>query len=250
MKTSLPLKLAIVLPMIICTGTAFAQASVPDDENNSVAIQNAIALYHQFVFPETNLYNGREYIDYAYTINEGTPFFAYTDFVTGSVFYNGIQYKDVPVMFDLINEEVIILNPSGTNKISLNTEHVASFSLRDLRFVKLTADSLKGTSLRPGFYAVLYDGKNDVYLKQTKKILESVSVSEGVKRTIDEQSEYYIQKNGSFYAVTTKRSLLNILKDKRKDVQQFIKRSRLNIRKEKYLGLPKVLAYYDEITNR
>lgn len=249
MKTA-PLKFAIMLAVFAFNCKTFAQTSLPDTGNNSVAVQNAIDIYHQFVFPETNLYNGREYIDYAYTLNEGIPFFSYPDFVTGSVLYNRILYKNVPVLYDVVNEEVVILNPSRTNKISLNIENVSGFDLKNLHFVKLIADSLKGASIRSGFYAVLYDGKTDVYLKQSKKILESILISEGVRRSIDEQNEYYILKNEVFYPVTSKKSLLKILKDKKKDVQQFIKRNKLNIRKEKYIALAKVAAYYDEITNR
>lgn len=230
--------------------TSSAQALSSDTSSYSVAVQNAINSYHTSLFPEPNLYNGSEYVDYAYTINEGIPFFISPDFVTGTVTYNNILYNNVPLMYDLVKEEVVIRDAYGRNKITLHNERISDFTLLNHHFVKLTADTLNSSVIRTGFYDLLYNGRTGVYKKQVKKILESITISQGLRRTIDEQVAYFIRKDNKFYEVSGKKSVLRILKDKKKNIQQFIKKNRLNLRKQKDYSLTEIAAYYDELTNR
>ena len=248
MRAALPLKFILLPATLICTYKTFAQNKSTDSSDYIVSKKNAVSLYHQFVSPATNLYNGIEYIDYAYTLTEGNPYYTSTGFVKGNVGYNGVLYNNIPVLYDVLKEEVVIQNPAGQNKIRLHTEEVTSFDLADHHFVKLNADSLNRSVIRTGFYEVLYDNNISLYKKKTKKILESTSISEGLKRTVDEQDGYYIRKSNSYYAVNSKRSLLNCLNDKKKDIQQFMKKNKLKIRQDKESALIKVVAHYDEIT--
>jgi hypothetical protein len=247
MRSMLPFKFILLPAAFICTCKTFAQDNTPDS-THLVAKENAISLYHRLVYPETNLYNGIEYVDYAYTLNEGSPYFITSGFVNGAVTYNGISYTGVPILYDGVKEEVVIPDPSGKNKIRLHTEKVSGFDLSNLHFTKLTADSLNRSVIRTGFYEVLYNGKISLYKKQTKKILENITISQGLRRTIDEQSGYFIRKNNHYFTVNDKRSLLNSLKDEKKEIQQFMKKNKLKMRKEKELSLIRIAAYYDEIT--
>ena len=227
-----------------------AQTSAIDTINNNLAINNAINAYHQYLFPETNLYNGSEYVNYAYTINEGIPFFETAAFSTGHVLYDSILYQNVPLLYDEVKEIVVIQDPSGRNSIQLNNEKLTSFGLLDHHFVKLQQDSLGRSPIRTGFYDALYQGKVSVYEKQIKKVLESVTMTEGVRRHIDEQDVFFVQKGSTFYTVKNKREVLNILKDRKKEVQQFIKKNKLNVRRATETSLIKIASYYDQLTNK
>ena len=56
------------------------------------------------------------------------------------------------------------------------------------------------------------------------------------------------KKANTFYMVSNKKSLLAILKDRKKEVQEFIRKNKLNIHKDKDNALPKIAAFYDEIS--
>jgi len=252
MKISLPLntfwKTVVLFFFPAFTNMLYAQNSTADTTNTATSISNAINAYHQQLFPETNLYNGIEYVDYAYTINEGIPFFATTQFSTGTVEYDNMLYQHVPLLYDEVKEAVVIIDVYGTNKIQLNNENVAGFSLLNHRFVKLVRDSSGKSPIRSGFYDVLYQGNIVVYKKQTKKVLENITMSEGLKRSIGEQNEYFIKKRNTFYVVNNKKDVLSITKDKKTEMQQYIKKNRLNFRRAKELSLIKIASYYDQLT--
>jgi len=254
MKINLSLNIywrtALLLSCLAYTCILPAQHLAADTADNAITIRNAVNAYHQYVFPETNLYNGSEYVDYAYTIHEGIPFFETSRFSLGTVEYDNMVYRQVPLLFDEVKEAVIIQDVSGRNKIQLNTEKVTGFSLLNHQFVKLLPDSSGKLYMRPGFYDVLYRGNIRVYKKQTKTVQESITMTEGLKRRIDEQNVFFIKKGSTFYNVRNKRDVLNITKDRKKEIQQYIKRNRLNVRREKDKALPQIAAYYDQLTNK
>ncbi|TKK66909.1 hypothetical protein FC093_15520 [Ilyomonas limi] len=254
MKITLPLNIfwkAIVLFFFLAfTNILYAQNSTADTSNTAIAIRNAINNYHQQLFPETNLYNGIEYVDYAYTINEGLPFFETSQFSTGTVEYDNMLYHNIPLLYDEVKEAVVIIDASGTNKIQLNNEKVAGFSLLNHHFVKLVQDSLGKSPIRNGFYDVLYKGNMSVYKKQTKKVLESITLTEGIRRRIDEQNEYFIKSGSTFFVINSKHDVLDITKDNKKEMQQYIRKNKLNFRRAKEMSLIKIAAYYDQLTNK
>ena len=217
------------------------------ETDNATAIANAISMYHRSLQPETGLYNGVEYIDYAYTIEEGSPFFISAQFLTGSVVYNNMLYEDVPLLYDIIRGEVVISDPSHLHKISLLNERITRFTVSDNSFVRLTKDSSSQPIIATGFYQLLYSGRTRLYKKQTRTIQESMSGSSaGLKRYVEESNNYYLEKNHIFYAVNNKALLLAALKDKQKAVQHFIKKNKLRFTKDKGATLVKAIAFYEE----
>jgi len=250
MKINLPLSVLLLLACCLCTCITSAQTNSSDTSNYAIAVQNALSAYHQYLSPQTSLYNGAEYVDYAYTLTEGIPFFETAKFNNGSVKYDGVLYQNVPILYDEVLGGVVIQDIYGRGKIMLNTEKVTEFNLLNQHFVRLSPDSTAKSPIRPGFYDLLYEGNTNLYKRQTKKILETVMVSVGLRRVVDEQDEYFIRKGTSFYTVNKKRDVLNIMKDKKKDVQQFIRKNRLNIRRDKDVALIKITAYYDQLTNK
>jgi len=245
------LHLSLKLLFACCWYTCFASAQrvAQDTSNYAIAIQSAIDAYQQYLSPQTSLYNGVEYINYANTINEGSPFFDYK-FQLGSVTYDGIWYQHVPIIYDEVLGEVVIKDVYGRGDILLNTQKVSGFSLLEHNFVKLSPATTGSPQIRPGFYDVLYQGKTGVYLRQTKKILETLNVSSGVSRVIDVQNDYFIRKGPIFYSVNNKHDVLKVVNDKKKEIQQFIRKNKLNLRQGKTAALIKVAAYYDQLTNK
>jgi hypothetical protein len=250
MKRNLPLRVLLLLACCSYTCITIAQTTTADTSNYAIAVQNAIMAYHQYLSPQTGLYNGSEYVEYTYTITEGIPFFETSHFNIGSVEYNSMLYQNVLILYDEVLGEVVIKDAYGRGKIILNTDKVTAFNLLNHHFVRLSPDSSGKSPIRSGFYDVLYQGNTGVYRRQVKKILETITISEGLSRVIGVQDDYFIRKGTVFYPVNSKRAVLDITKDKKKEVQQFIRKNRLNIRTGKEIALIKIAAYYDKLTNK
>jgi len=178
-------------------------------------IDNAVSTYHAFLFPETALYNGAEYVIYQHKLDEGDPFFQSRYFDSSSVFYDGIFYTNIRMSYDIIQGVVIVDYPVNASRIQLENDLVDRFTLGTHHFMRIDKDSSGNLFPGTGFYEVLYRGTNLLLKKQTKEVNE-VNLVEGVRRTINERIVYYLKKNGVYYSVNNKGSLLDALRDKKK----------------------------------
>lgn len=241
-------KLLLFFFFVIFYNRTTAQTGDDDSSLYNASLKYATDNYHKAVYPEIGLYNGREYINYNFSFREGQPYFeSDNEDSAGSIVYDGILYEKVPLMLNLVTEQVIINDPSGVHRISLNNDRVSSFTLFNHNFVRLTEDSLNKNEIRTGFYDMLYKGKIFVFKKIQKEIDEKLSVTEGSLIRVYEHDNYYIKKEDRFYSISTKKQVLHVLKDRRKELQQFIRKNRLKIRKHKDRALPAIAGWYDSI---
>ncbi|CAN5827920.1 hypothetical protein BH10BAC2_BH10BAC2_21300 [soil metagenome] len=224
-----------------------AQSNEADSLSYINAKQYIISLYHESMAPETGLFNGSQYISYAQTIQEGIPFFESAEFNKGYVFYSGVLYENIPLQYDLVKGELITIVPSSNYNIRLINDKITGFSLLSHRFVRLIKDS-SDKVIKTGFYEVLYEGNIAAYKKQTKNIGEDLS-SGKLRTFIVESKSFYLKKGNSYFNITSKGSLLAVLKDRKKEIQDFIRKNKLNVRKDKDNALPKIAAFYDGISN-
>jgi hypothetical protein len=96
----------------------------------------------------------------------------------------------------------------------------------------------------------LYKSTSTVVLKkESKKILEDLNAIDGIKRTIDRNVDYYIERNQKYYRVNSKSAVLTLFKDKEGAVKQFIRQNKLKFNNDIESDLITVVAYADK-TNR
>ena len=93
------------------TLTVRAQPSGKDSLISDSAYTIALRQYHAFVAPETGLYRGPQYADYDYLIQKGEPFFGPDSIRTGTIWYDGIFYEHIPMLYDLVKGLVVIQDP-------------------------------------------------------------------------------------------------------------------------------------------
>jgi hypothetical protein len=207
---------------------------------------NAIDVYYENLGEESPLYNGSEYLEYAYTLQEGHPFFAAANFINGNVNLDGMIFHDVPMLYDIVKDQLIIQDFQRVHKINLPADRIQQFFLYDHLFVRLTRDA--SDPIKTGFYDQLYKGKMELLAKRRKKISEKYSNVEIIK-VVTSQDIYYIKRDGAYYAIKNKSSLLAVLKDKKKEVQQYLKTNNIKFKMEPERAMIMAVKYYDQITN-
>lgn len=232
--------------LLICIFSQHVTAQDADDTTLRENALNAINAYYQTLGEESPLYNGSEYLEYAYTLQEGHPFFLSTSFVNGSVILDGMIFRDVPMLYDIIKDQLIIRDFQKVYKINLAADRVQQFFLLGHVFVRLTRDSTG--QIKTGFYDQLYNGKTSLFARREKKILEKYSNVQISKEVIS-QNIYYIKKDGVYHAVKNKSSMLAVLKNKKKDVQQYLKTNNIKFKQEPERAMIMAVKYYDQSTN-
>ncbi len=249
------MKIVLLFPFIlVLTPPSYSQNSTvnPHGEDSlvyAVSVQNAINFYHRSVYPETGLYNGGQYVDYIYTIQEGNPYFLSTGYAAGTICYDRVSYQQVPLIYDMVKETLITQDPTHLYKIALNNEKISSFSLLGHNFVRLIADSSDNQLPGTGFYECLYSGNLAVFKKE-KKELKDREISNNIIRYVQETRDYYIRKDGIYYPVGNRKSVLHLLADRKKQLETYIRKNGLKIRRNPDLAFAGIAAYYDKITLR
>ena len=220
-----------------------AQIIETDSTVTHLAYEKAVQQYHASMTPETGLYRGSEYVVYAQNLKEGHPYFDKDHMRNGSVLYNGILYKDVPLVYDLVKGLVVTYAPLKAFRIILINELIDSFTIENHLFFHLK-DSLNPSAPHPGYYEQIYKGRIRIVKKEKKAIREEAG-NNYVEKYIDYTVSYYLVKDNTWYPVNNKRTLLHTLGNRNKEARKFMRRNDLDMREDKENTLLKIAAWYD-----
>lgn len=239
-----PYFLFSLLLYFTCLNKAEAQQLPPDTSIYLSAKDHLIQLYIDSAKENLRIYNGTEFTA-AYKSSLGHPFFEYQDPQKGAIFYDGILYPEVRLLYDIIRDDVIFLNEYKNLNIKLIPQKINWFTLQDHLFVHLFEDSNAVNLPEKGFYELLYDGTISVFKKSKKTLYEASRADESSKFV--ESNDYFIRKNNTYYSINNKRSLLAVCRDRKADVAKFIQKEGLNFKKDPEKMIVMVIDYYTKI---
>jgi hypothetical protein len=236
---------ATIILLIACRNNILGQSEVQDSIKCNHAVYETVTLYTQTVGIQAGIYNG---YDYQYEIiNSGHVFFKTNELVKGTIVYDHIEYKDLPVLYDIVKDQVVIQGMFQPNFILLASHKVSQFSLSGHTFTRISADSLSGTAIQTGFYQCLFNGKTQAWVKNRKEIEEVNDIGNVLKKTAVEKNKWFISKQGTYYEVQGKSSVLKVLADKKKEIQQYTKQNKIKFKNNMDDALARIVAYYDTI---
>ena len=224
--------------------SANAQVSKDDINYYNTSLQNAKAVYHQNSGNEAAWMNGRVNIPYNFVFEKGSPYFQTDRFTSGTLNYEGVSYTGLPLLLDELSNSLITILPNG--RLELTLARVDGFKLLTKDFVRVSEG--KSKVLSEGYYQLLYNGRTKVLMKNKKSIREDLVSGEGIVRSIEEKKLYFLEKGNEYYQVDSKKSLLEILKDKKPELQEYIKKEKLKWKKDAERLIAVVAAYYDQLT--
>lgn len=239
------LLLALVITWgIIINGHVSAQTGV-----DSTGLSIAVANYNTAIGQQSHLYNGPEYEFYDPLIKGNAYVFDNKVFNPGSVSYGAAVYSNIPMLYDLNKDLVVVLLYNHFTKFSLLSERVHEFWLLNHHFIRINTDSTGKAALATGFYDQLYLGKkNEVIVKRAK----SIQVSTGnntVESFFSATKDYYVKKGGNYFGFSGKGGLLDIFKDKKKELRQYIKANNIDFHDNLEQAIVDVATYYDHLSN-
>ncbi len=178
------------------------------------------------------LYNGKIPPEYR-MLHDGTYFLESGEYYTGTVVYNGKRYVDIQLNLNAHLDELYVKIPMYNSITILLKAHVESFSMDNMKFVHIVRD-LFPRAPETGYYRVLFSGDEIMVVKKTKKLMNSATpdVEMTVTHVFNESNSWYIVRDGIFHPVNRKASVLRVLRDKRKDLNRYIRENKLGFGKE------------------
>lgn len=219
--------------------SSFGQKPQSDTAFVAIAANAAKEIYVLGTNEQTHLYNGSEYKEYR-SLKGEHPYFISNNWVTGSIFFDGEQYDQVALLYNCFTDCVVSKKPPSSIAIELVKEKVKSFQIAGHTFVLMNEKPLPS-----GFYDLLFDGATKVYAKRVKEFQENISSTE-IQHVFIEKSKYFISKDKSYFSVWNKKSVLNVLKDKRPELKHFMRQDRLRFRKNREQAIVKMVEFYSK----
>lgn len=246
-KQSYFLLLSMVLPLcLLVSGTAAAQGATADTAFVQRSVQHAVDTYTKSLGAQTHLYNGTEYVNYVAPYFEGDQYFHLNAATAGSVFYDGTWYEKVPMLYDIVRDELIIPYNTTGMLMKLIREKVDTFQVHNHTYVRLQPDSAGAIALEPGFYDLLHSGDVQLLVKR-RKTMQEKATPDGVEGEFRSSDKYYIRKDGTYHQVRTKGSVYKLLADKKKQLRAYASEQKLKFRKDRENAILALVNYYDNL---
>jgi hypothetical protein len=234
----------IVFSILVSCNYGFAQ-QISDSAFRQEAINNIVQLYYSSIGLQARLYNGPLYTPYDRGFTEGHQYFGMDTFNLGAVAYDGLEYHNIPMKYDIIRDELIILHHNGVYPVNLIKQKIDSFSFSGHSFLVIRPDSTNSALPETGFYENLYYGNIRLLAKRSKFIQETNAATIEIK--VYSRVQYYIVKAGKYHLIRNKNSLMDVLNDKRNAIQAYIKRNHLRLRKDFENDMISIVSYYDQL---
>lgn len=229
--------------LIFFANGSLAQEPAAGTDFIKEAHDRAVQSYYDFTGKQARLFNGIDHTGYYNTIL-GTAYYVNDSLVKGNIVYDGLLYQQVPMTYDMYQDEVVIVHFNGL-KISLLSEKVKEFTFRGHRFVRHLYDSLAQVTLPTGFYDYLYEGKISVLVKRVKRLEERVT--DVVTKEFLSDNKYYIFNNGAYHSFRNLRGLLAALPDKSREIRRYLKRNKMRFKADPENTILTAAKYYDSL---
>lgn len=166
---------------------------------------------------------------------------------------DGKVYQDVPLKYDVYSNLAVVKNSKGDSIITevLNIQEF-TFKSSKMTFVKEplldNSDNIKNYGK---LYEQLYKGNKVALLKNHRKVLLQADYQGGysANRRYDElveEYDYFLKKTGTIEKIKlNEKNLLKSLSDKEKELKEFLKKEKLNLKTE--AGVLRLLQYYETL---
>ncbi|WP_207429778.1 hypothetical protein [Pedobacter sp. SYSU D00535] len=225
---------------------AFSQTQTDSSFVRQVS-NRAVSYYIGALKQEAPVFNGRIYRAYPYRLDNGHSYFREQALVNGTLVYEGKIYQDVQLLYDLVRDEVALSNFDHSFMLIAQAAKVDGFQIHGHYFTHIKKLPPKSGLPSPGYYDQLYKGKIELLARRRKSIKESAGATK-IERMVSESTRYYLLKDSVYHPVSSRRSLLKVLKQPGKSGtinQQFIKTNRLQFRTNKEMALINLVKFYD-----
>jgi hypothetical protein len=225
----------------------FLSSAQADTSFVSKAVHKAASQYQEAIGVQAHVYSGPEYFVPGKPHAQGHPFFVDKTYQSGQLSYDGAQFGEIPLLYDLVMDQLVTINQGGGHAQLLVKGRVAGFELHGHTFVHLQPDSGSTTHVVPGFYDLRYKGDvADLIIKRGKYLYERTT-TDGLEGEYRLANKYYIVKDGAYHSVSNKASVLRVLQDQKKQLRKFANTQNLQFKKEREEAILQTLRYYNSL---
>lgn len=162
------------------------------------------------------------------SLKEDYHFFINNEFNDATINYNNQFYYNVPVKYDLLNQELIVKIPSpkGGDPIILQKEKIDSFIIFNKFFENLSDY---------GFHEKLYAHNDFILYKKYFNTKTENFINDKIFYKFNVEQNYLLFYNGKFYSLNSKRDFREIFSDDKKTIRSYFSKNRKNQNTDQFM---------------
>lgn len=194
---------------------------------------------------DDRLINGKYYSPKHYGVL-GTPYFKSDSWLNGTLFIKGIKYVDIPVKYN-IEDDNFLINFSFKN----NTVRSVVLYNAFVDSVKINSEIFHNTEHLPttnsiGIAELIYKGDSvSAYFKHSIEFLGIVSIQSPNGRYLDPRKKLYFLKKSTFIEINSKKAFLAHFKSHKKEIRLFMRKNQIYFKKATTSQLNELLSFIE-----
>ncbi len=224
----------------LATYHAFPQKQVDIQE-----VDDNVKSYLSTVKNYASIYNGKEEPRYKVKILNH-PYLDTEEFRKGVLYFDGRVYSNMMMRLNQDLEELAILSPDKSYSILVPRDRVEHATIDSLFITYHKPVSADGKVLPEGYYVRMYRGECEVW-KRKASFLNSKINDLVLEYFFENNTKIYIRKDGIYYPVSTKRSVLKLFASEKKELKRKIKQSGLNYKESPERAIVAITGFYDNL---
>lgn len=169
------------------------------------------------------------------------PFLISDDWKKGSIFINGIKFKDASLNYHILKDEVLYKGENPSVMV-LTKSYIDSLFIN--QHLLINSDKLDVQNSM-GFIELLNRGNYTTYLKHKIGITQVSSGNSISLKYMKPKFTVYIRHEDLLINLSSKRSFLFFFSSRKKDISKFMKKNKIKYKKATQLQLISLLEYCD-----
>ena len=154
-------------------------------------------------------------------------YFIEEEYTKGRLSFCGIVYPDISLRWDLYQDEMMIYSPNNFNVV-LKSEYIDFVEIYGYHIIHLHPDGLSGCP-PAGLYIRLYSGEY-LLLEKLNAVLFDKQEYNTISHYFALTKFFYLQKDGIYFKIKNRRTLLKTLDTHRKEMKRFIEANKFKYR--------------------
>lgn len=172
----------------------------------------------------TRLYYGTIYTKKYRTINDKTRFYNSTEFLKGSVVYDGQPYNGLDLKYDLFEDQLLLKLTSITSierTLQLEWDYIEKFEILGHTFIKLLPDRIPNLNYYGFYEQSLSSPYFTMYTKFSKKSVKKNGENALYYEFIKRKSEYVLLYKSNYYLINSRKEIVLLFPQFKKEIHTF-----------------------------
>ena len=241
--------LCVIISLLLLLKYAPLDAQVADYDSINKLWRNKVRLLTKS--DSVSLHTNLQGVKYNPTFATATqiPFFGDTNQLLGDVVINHFKLENLPLMYDIFIDELILNSNLGL--VKLRKEMVEQFTLYESKtlkhdFVHLSFVTNQSEAQNCYFEVIYKSENNKLYVKRTKELISKMRTNL-IEFSYQPLDKYYLYHSGQYYYIKNLNNLLKVLNTPDNKLLSFIKSKKFSKRKLIEKQIKETISFFDSI---